>query len=42
MPQGGLLTLNIVSLIDCHPTQGGNPLRLIPILTTAFGGQQYE
>ena len=38
MPQGGLLTLNIVSLIDCHPTQGGNPLRLIMILTKPTGG----
>ena len=31
-----------ISLIDCHPTQGGNPLRLIPILTTAFGGLYNE
>ena len=32
----------LVSLIDCHPIQGGNPLRLIMILTTAFGGLYNE
>ena len=34
--------INTFSLIDCHPTQGGNPLRLIMILTKPSEGYIME